>query len=309
MSHLLYIFINILGPIFIQIIIGYYIQKKMQLSIKTLTKVQIYVLIPALLFIKIYSSDVKGKTVIGLFGFTIALFILLIIASWLVSKALKLQRTKEKAFINSVVLRNQGNFGIPLMALTFVGETAELAMSLHMMVMLATNILLNTYGLYNAGSSRLKGLAGLKAILTLPMLYVIFIGFAMKGLGVPVHGSILSTLEILGDGVVSLALLTLGAQLAETKVNFSDKTLYISNFMRLILSPALAWGMCLVLGIEGLMAQVLILGAAAPTAVNSVLLAIEFDGDASYASESVFTSTVLSALTVSGVIYLVLKFV
>ncbi len=60
------------------------------------------------------------------------------------------------------------------------------------------------------------------------------------------------------------------------------------------------------MSIEGIAAQVLIIGAGAPTAVNSVLMAVEFDGDATYASETVFTSTVFSAITVSIVVGMVM---
>lgn len=76
--------------------------------------------------------------------------------------------------------------------------------------------------------------------------------------------------------------------------------------MRLILSPLLAFALVYAFGIEGTMAQVLIIGASAPTAVNSVLLSIEFDGDATYAAQAVLITTLLSFVTVTGTIMLVM---
>jgi len=107
-------------------------------------------------------------------------------------------------------------------------------------------------------------------------------------------------------GVVPLALFTLGAQLSETKIRLKDLSLFIAVIGRLIISPLIAYGLVLLFGIEGLMAQVLILGAAAPTAVNSVLLSIEFEGDYEYASQVVMLTTLLSIITVSIIIQLLI---
>lgn len=306
MANFIFIFVNILSPIFILIGLGFLLRKKFELSVQTLTKVQMYILIPALLFKSIYESTINGEDVMVLFGFTVLLFFVLTILSTIVAKLLKLSRRKEKAFINSVALRNQGNFGIPLIALAFAGSGSEQALSLHIIVMLTTNLLLNTFGLYNASAGSYTGKEAIKNILRLPMIWAICLAIIVKLLHVQVPGPFMDTMDIMGRSMVAVALTTLGIQLASTVVNFKDITIYISNTMRLILSPIIAWLMVMVFGIEGMMAQVLILGAAAPTAVNSVLMAIEFGGDDSYASETVFTSTIFSAITVAIVVGMVM---
>lgn len=306
MSNILYIFVNILSPIFIQVGLGFLIRKKFDLSVQTLTKIQMYILIPGLLFYNIYTSNVSGAEIMIMFGFTTLLFFILMLIAWIVSRAIGLERAKEKAFINSVILRNQGNFGIPLIMLAFTGANGNYAMSLHMMVLLATNILLNTFGLYNASSGAYEAKDALKNVFKLPMLYVIAIAFTLKGLGIQMPEFVMSTTKLMHGGLVAIALMTLGIQLAATKVNFRDISVYISNALRLIISPLIAWLLTVLFGLDGVIAQVLILGAAAPSAVNSVLLAVEFDGDATYASETVFLSTLFSAITVSIVVNLVM---
>jgi predicted permease len=52
-------------------------------------------------------------------------------------------------------------------------------------------------------------------------------------------------------------------------------------------------------------AEIAIISSAAPTAVNSVLLAIQYDSEPDFASQTVFFSTILSSITVSFVIFLV----
>ena len=297
---------SILMPIFIQIIIGFIIQKKFKLDIKTLSRVQIYVLVPALIFIKFYTSELSGSFMLQIFGFTVLLFILLMVASTVGAKLLKMSKKKEKVFVNAVVLRNQGNYCIPLFTLLYLNTGNSIALSIHMIVLLTTNLLLNTVGLYNASSGSYSGKEAILKVFKLPMIYTIIFGVIFKSFGITVPIPILNTLEIMGNGVVALALITLGAQLAETKIAFGDKTIPIAAMMRLVLSPLLAFLLVILFGIEGTMAQVLIIGASAPTAVNSVLLAIEFDGDAAYASQTVFLTTLMSIVTVTTTIILVM---
>lgn len=306
MTELLRILWEILTPIFLIVFFGYIIQKKLDLDLGPLTKVQFYMLIPSLIFVNIATSDLDANLVFLLFSFTIILFFLLMALSFGVAKITGIHRKKEKAFMNAVILRNQGNFGIPLITLLFAEISPTFAISVHMIVLFSTNLLLNTVGLYNASSGSYTKKEALKNTLRLPMIYVILLGFIFKGFNLTIPGPINASLRLMANGVVPMALFTLGAQLANSKLKLKDPSLTIAVFMRLILSPLLAWLMTLAFGITGIMAQVLIIGAAAPTAVNSVLLAMEFDGDAEYASETVFLTTLLCSLTVTAVIYLVM---
>lgn len=301
MKEILIIAWEILFPIFAIILAGYLIQKKFQLDLNGFTKVQLYLFIPALIFVKIATSQLESDLITLIFGFTVALFFILMLMSFVFAKLLHLDRKKEKAFINAISLRNQGNFGIPLITLLYAGTSNghTYALSIHMIVLFATNLLLNTIGLYNASSGTYTKKEALIKVLRLPMVYVVVFGFIFKSTGLTIVGPIYSTLTLMGDAVVPLALFTLGAQLASTKLTFLDKSLPIAVASRLILSPLIAYLMTLALGITGIVAEVLIIGAAAPTAVNSVLLAMEFKGDAFYASESVLLTTLLSIITVT----------
>ncbi|MDA3845729.1 MAG: AEC family transporter [Vallitaleaceae bacterium] len=305
MANLLYILSHILLPIFLQIIIGYGVQKKLKLDISTLTKIQLYVLIPALIFVKLYSSALEGSLIWKIVLFTVVLFVILFILSIILAKLMGFTKKKEKAFINAITLRNQGNYGIPLITLVFAGEMGATALAIHMVVLFTTNLLLNTVGLYNASSGTYSFKETVIKIIRLPMIYAIIIGFIFRGFAIKLYEPIETTMDIMSMGVVPLALFTLGAQLSETRIKLSDISLSIATFGRLILSPLVAFGLVKLFGIEGIMAQVLILGAAAPTAVNSVLLSIEFDGDYEYASQIVMLTTILSIVTVSIIIQLI----
>ncbi|MGB3368782.1 MAG: AEC family transporter [Acidaminobacteraceae bacterium] len=308
MQYFIYILINVISPIFTIILLGYLLQRRFKLSIYSLSKVQIFVFIPSLVFINIYNSTLDKSLMGSIVLYTTILFFIFIVLSTLVSRILKLPKAKEKAFVNSISLRNQGNFGIPLVALLYTSGSSQYAMSIHMIGLIATTILMYTVGLYNASSGTYTSREAFKNILKLPIIYVMVLAILARQFGVVIAEPQIATLTYLAKAVVPLALITLGAQLEETKFDFSDKTVYLGNFLRLIVSPVIAYLLCIFMGIDGVARDVLVIGAATPTAVNSVLLAIEFDGNSNYASQTVFTSTIFSSVTIAIVIN-ILKFV
>ena len=306
MSQFIFILKSIILPIFIIIFIGAVLQKKYKLHIPTLSKVQIYVLVPALVFHKIYTSTLSMALIMKVSIYTFILFMMMMLISTGVSRTFKFQRSKEKAFINAVTLRNTGNYGIPLITLLYAGAENDYALSVHMIVVITSTVLMYTIGLYNASSGKYSGRVALRNIRGIPTMYMILIAGGLRVLSIDVPEQLLSPVVFLSNGVVPVALLALGAQLAESKFSVGDVSVYVANTLRLLGSPILALLLCKLMQMDAISTQVLVIGAATPTAVNSLLLAIEFDGDAEYASQTIFMSTLLSAVTVSGVIFMVM---
>jgi malate permease and related proteins len=168
---------------------------------------------------------------------------------------------------------------------------------------------MNTVGIFNSSIGNKSIKHAILNTLRVPMVYIVAIALIARTFHIHVWSPILSSMDLLGQGLVPLALVTLGAQLANTKFSFKLPRVYISNFMRLILSPILAYLLTLVFHLHGVVGQVVVICAAAPSAVNSVLIALEYDNEPDFAAQSVFTSTVFSSITVTLVIYFVTKFI
>jgi malate permease and related proteins len=73
--------------------------------------------------------------------------------------------------------------------------------------------------------------------------------------------------------------------------------------LRLVISPALAVLLVMAFGFSREVSASLILAAAAPTAVNTALLAHEFGGDVSFATSAVYYSTLISLITTPALVY------
>jgi len=86
-SLLLYILLNNIAPIFALVAVGYHIGKKFNLDIYTLSKINFYVFIPAVIFVKIYEADIDLdliRAVVFTLGFAV---IQLILSSFTINTA------------------------------------------------------------------------------------------------------------------------------------------------------------------------------------------------------------------------------
>ncbi len=106
-------------------------------------------------------------------------------------------------------------------------------------------------------------------------------------------------MEYFNSALVGLALLTLGVQLSQAKSRQSASRISWALGVRLLGGPLVAWLLARLFGFQGEAAAVMILSSAFPTAVNTALLAHEFNADSEFAATAVFYSTLLSMITVT----------
>ena len=302
MNYFIFIIINIILPIFIQIILGYVVKKFTNFNNKALAVIQFYIIIPALLFVSMYNTKIDRTIAIKIIIHSIIIFVLLYILSIVLCKFFKYNKTTSSSFTNSICLYNSGNFCLPLVQILY---NNPIATSVQIIIMTVQSIVTNTVGIYSVSSGKKNVKQGILEVLKVPMIYCIIIALALRGMGIKVAEPVINAMNSLGSAMVPVALISLGAQLAETRCSFKMPKVYFSNFIRLIISPILAYALVLVLGLKGMVAEIAVISSAAPTAVNSVLLAIQYDSDPDFASQAVFFSTIISSITVSLVIFLV----
>ncbi|PXW91085.1 hypothetical protein DES38_106122 [Streptohalobacillus salinus] len=301
MEALLLILTDIIGPVFVLIGLGFIVQTKFKLDLTTLARLNIYLLAPGFIFNALYTTRIEGQV----FGFVIGFFLLFVTLMYFVSKAfaklLKMNKDKEAIFTNSGMFFNSGNYGVPVNDLVFQGD--PFAMSIQVMNLTFQNIFLFSYGIFalNKDDGKLKALLG---YFRMPVPYALFFGILLNVLQVDLPDMILVPSEYIAGAMVAFALITLGAQVAVIEFKSGLLDVYMSLFLRLILGPLVAYGLIMLLSIEGTMAQALFIGAAMPTSVNSAIIAQEYSRYKDYASQIVLFSTIFSAITVSSVIYL-----
>lgn len=303
MTYLSMVFFQVVGPILLMLVIGATLQLKFQFNLKALSNLITFCLMPAAVFINIYETQVNAKILGHIIVYLLVFSIILMGISWTFSKLLKLNRSQAAIFNNSIVLINSGNYGIPVSQMLFVAN--PLGTSIQVIIVIFQNIITYTYGLYNLISSTKSGMDILRSLLRLPIVHALIIGAMMNfwNIGIPITFRI--PIDYLANAFISMALITLGAQLAQLELKtIFNKVIITSTLGRLIIAPTLAFGLILLMGFEGVIAQSLFIASAFPTSRNSSTLALEYDVEANLAAQIVLFSTITSCITVTIVIYI-----
>ncbi|MFT9493835.1 AEC family transporter [Anaerosolibacter sp.] len=311
------IFLHILSynvvPIFTMIILGFVLGKKFDLNIFTLSKLNFYLFVPGFIFYNLYTSNLNANML------KVVLFCVLYMTtndllSRIISKIRKYDIGMTNAFKNSIMFNNTGNIGLSLVTLIFGsapyiinGEKPFLseALGAQIIVLVFMNVTMNTLGFYNAGSATMKAKDSIKKIFSMPSVYVIPLALLLRYLSLDITSTPLwPAIGYLKDGLVAMALLTLGVQLSKTNFDFGNKDVHISVFTRLIIGPMLALGFIYLLDFSRVTAQTLLISYSVPTAVNTALIAVECDNYKDFASQVVVVSTVFSAITLTLAIFM-----
>jgi len=172
--------------------------------------------------------------------------------------------------------------------------------------MLIQNSSVNTLGVFNASRAGGNIKDAVKKALNMPTFYSLVLVIVFKFIPYNLEQlPIWPALTYLKDGFIALALLSLGVQLSQTKIRFTDPDVLLSAFIRLIGGPVIAFLLVSLFGIKGIMAQTLIISSSVPTAVNTAFIGVEFNNSPGFASRAVMVSTLLSAVTLTAVIYTV----
>lgn len=297
------IFINIIIPILILLIIGAGLQRKFAFNLKAISNLITYCLMPAAVFINLYQTEIDVQVLLEIIGYLVAFSLVIIVLTTILSKLLKLEREESAIFKNSISLINSGNYGIPVSQLLF--QTNPLGISIQIIVMVFQNVLTYTYGLYNLISATKSGLEILRSLLKMPVIHAMLLGSLLNWLQVPIPNVIWVPISHLADAFLAIALILLGAQLAQIELKtILNRTIVISSIGRLVIGPSVALLLIFLFGLDGVVAQSLFIASSFPTSRNSSTLALEYDVNPDLAAQTVLFSTVLSAITVTFVVYL-----
>jgi predicted permease len=75
--------------------------------------------------------------------------------------------------------------------------------------------------------------------------------------------------------------------------------------IKMVVSPIIAYFIIMIFSIEGLLAKILLVLAAMPTAANTTLYALQFNTEPEFVSSSTLITTILSIITVPIMLLLV----
>jgi len=315
------IFYHIVLPMLLIIAIGFTVQRQLGLDMKTMVRLNFYFIVPAIIYYVLVTSELKAGDVGTVVGFHVAMILILGALTWLAGALRGTPRDQRTTMMMATMFYNSGNYGMPMQDLAFRSAgLGTVAMGLQAFVMVTQNFVSFTLGILiaSSGSSRDRHWKeNLLHIVKFPPLYALAAALITMQVRSMLSqqqaeffflalGPFWSALGYIKSAFIAIALVTLGAQLAVVKHEKQRRyPVSMSVLLRLLLGPVLGLAMIYLFGIsDPFVAQVLLISTATPTAVNAMLLCMEFDAHPNFIARSVFYSTLLSPITVTLTIFL-----
>jgi len=295
--NLAQVLVDVLLPIFLIFGVGFILGKRKNPDPRPIAHVSIFVLLPSLVFTSFLREDILGSlAVTGVYitAFTVVMYVLSVVTC----KLLKFDRALQSAFLLSVLFTNSGNYGVPLCTFAFGEEGMVNALA----YMTFGSVIMYTLAVYVASRGTCSMRDSFKNIFAIPLIYAVVIASVFSYFHVSVPSFLVKPITLLGSAAIPVAMVLLGIQLSRTEVQKAYKPLVLSIVFRLLLSPFVGILITELMGVHGVLRSVLILESSMPTAVNSALIAIEFDAKPGYVSTVVLISTVLSIFSLTALL-------
>jgi len=292
------VFLNVVTPVFILVVIGYFVGPRLKIEARSLSRTAYFVFIPAFVFNIISEAKIDSGLALQMLSFILVAQIAVALLGFLVGKALRQSREITAAFVLIATFGNVGNFGLPLIVFR-LGETARTFATVYFV---ATVFISFVICVGVASWARSGGVTAVFSVFKTPALIALIpaLVFNITDVEVPIFLSRLSGL--LGQAMIPVMLITLGIQMGEIpkiKINFN---VFAASTVRLIGGPVLALLIVPYFGLEGLERSTGILQAAMPAAVLASIIALEYKLLPEFVTTTVLFSTLYSVLTLTVIL-------
>lgn len=301
MQLFLEILTDITLPILVLVAFGFGVQKYFVFDVPTLTRLQIYVLLPGALIYFPTSTNLPLATALPILWFSLLHFAFIFLASWGLAAALGMDRSVVRLVAIVALFSNSANFGFPLIQLTFPNDYRlyqTVILSLHSILITPVALL----AFEGRGANRPNPWV---TLLVSPILLAAMLGYLLKGMAITLPPVIVLPLKLISEAFTPMALLLLGVHLATIGTEIERKPLAVGLALRLLLAPASAWLFASLFGFPPELIAFFVVSASAPAGILVAVFASEYNTRPELASMMVFISTILSALTVTGWVYAV----
>ncbi len=295
-------FAEVLFPIAVVAAIGFALRFAFPLDLRTLNRISIYGLSPCLMFVSLLRSEIALEVALRLGLHMVAVILVTSVCAYLFALTLRLTSHQRSGFMLATTFMNSGNYGLSASRFAF----GEVGFQLALVGYLVQSIMSQTFAVYLATAVHGNRRAAFVQVLRMPIVYAALLAIVLRMVGIHLdetNGSLAFGLyrgiRLLADATLPLLLLILGMHLHQRQPVHSWRALGLVLGVRLVGSVGLAYGVGVMLGLDGLSLQVGVLQAAMPTAVNMTIVAQEFDAWPQFVSNAVVASTLGSLLSLT----------
>lgn len=291
--------------IVVMILIGY-ICRRMEFlrpeDAKTLNKIVIYIAIPSLIFMAMYTADLSHIQTLGTLTLTcITIGLICGGIAYIFSRLRNYPSKIRWSLVISSTLMNSGFLGYPVVLGVFGGVGLVSAVFYDVgstILFIAFSILLMV-----AYGGTLRGV--IRGSVLFPPFLGVVLGILANLLHLPLGTVVPGILNYLGGATIPIIMLSLGLSLEFKEVYQHFSAASFVSVLRLVVSPLIAVFIASLFGLYGLNYSVSLVQAGMPSAMLGLVLAITYNLDVKVSAACIFLSTALSMVSLTVLIFLV----
>jgi hypothetical protein len=212
----------------------------------------------------------------------------------LVFLILKLTHSGKNGLYLPLVFGNTSYLGYPVALLAFGTDGLSRAVVYDM---------LNSLVIFSLGIYIVHHKHELQEAFRVPLLYAVVLGLGVNLLNIPIPQVLFTPIEMIGMITIPSALLVLGYKLRNIQISAMTIALLASAY-RILGGLLVAFLIIKLFSIDGLVRDIILLQAAMPSAVMSMILAAKYNRDASLVASVVFITTALSMISIPFILAL-----
>lgn len=301
MADLLSLFADVVLPVFLVAAAGFALARLAGVKADTLNSVVYYVFGPAFVFTLFLSTEIELDVLWRMAVMMTAVMAVVVVVAVAIGRTLGFDRKLVGALVLVAVYPNAGNFGLSVVQFQF----GESALSEGAVYLLVVSVIAFAVGVGAATSANRSWPSALFSSLTSPLILGVYAAVLVRLLGFELPLGVSRATSLLGSAMIPTMLVTLGVALATMARPQLDAGVWTALGLKLIAMPALAFAGAIMLGLSGRPGDVGVVQAAMPTAVFSVVIAVEHDLEPGFVTSVVLATTIGSMVTLTAVLALV----
>ena len=298
------------APMFIIMLVGFLARAKGLVDegqAKYLNKLVFAVFFPPLMFTNLYGADLENAFNFKLLAFSAGMVVAGFVLSCIFVTRVEKSPRSRGALIQAIYRSNFVIMGMPIVANIYGEESLTSTACCITIVVPLYNILAVCVLEYFRGEKP-NPKAILKGIVKNPLIIGAVLGVVAVVIKLQLPEVIESALFSIKDVVTPLAVFALGASLNRKSVDNCKRNLVFAVAGRLLVIPAIALTIGVLVGFRGVDLVTLIAIFASPAAVSSYPMAQQMDSDAELAANSVVFTSAFACFTMFTWIFMFKNF-
>lgn len=300
--------LNQMAVLFILLAVGFALGKLKVMTAdgnRVLTRVVLFVALPCTILSSVFGNDTGltiGDTLYYLLMCTLAFALAFAVAIPIVRLS-RGDKANHGLLTFMSVFSNCGFMGFPV-TLALFGATSGLYTAIFN---IPFNLLSFSVGVVLIAGAK-YGKFNPKLLLNPPLIAsLLAIPVALTGFEPPYIVN--EAIKLTGGITTPGAMIVIGCTLSfiPLKNVFLEWRIWLTSALRLVLIPLITWCVFRLFITDSVMLGVLVVLSAMPTAAQSTMLAIQYDGNESISSAGVFASTLLCVITVPLIAFLLVR--